>query len=70
MTSHRAYRAAMETEEALAILQRGKGQKWDGYLVDAFVAMIRAEGDYLRTKTGLCPVQEILVQPGERSVVG
>ncbi len=70
MTSHRAYRAAMETEEALAILQRGKGQKWDGYLVDAFVAMIRAEGDHLRTKTGLCPVQEILVQPGERSVVG
>ncbi len=68
MTSHRAYRAAMETEEALAILQRGKGQKWDGHLVDAFVAMIRAEGDQLRTKTGEYLVQDMLMQPDKCAV--
>lgn len=55
MTSHRAYRGAMQTEEALAILQQGKGQEWDAQLVDAFVGLIRAEGDQLRGE-GLAPL--------------
>lgn len=65
MTSNRAYRAAMETETALNILLKGRGTEWDADLVDAFVELIRAEGDDLKTKVTLQQTQEVLVQPTE-----
>lgn len=65
MTSDRAYRTAMDTETALAILIEGKGRKWDAQLVDAFVELIRTEGDALKTKLDLCPRQEAYVEAVE-----
>jgi putative nucleotidyltransferase with HDIG domain len=48
LTADRAYRPAMSTEQALAILLEGRGSKWDAELVDQFVELIRAEGEQLR----------------------
>jgi putative nucleotidyltransferase with HDIG domain len=47
MTTNRSYRQAMCSEEAIRVLLRGRGHQWDANLVDAFVAMIKQEGDGL-----------------------
>jgi putative nucleotidyltransferase with HDIG domain len=47
MTADRAYRPAMPTEQAIEILERGRGSAWDPALVDRFVALLRREGDTL-----------------------
>lgn len=44
MTSHRAYRRAMEAEQAFLILMNGRGAHWDGQFVEVFVEMMRREG--------------------------
>lgn len=43
LTADRAYRAALDPEQALQILQRGKGSHWDAQIVDAFVSLMRRE---------------------------
>lgn len=43
LTSARAYRAALNTEEALTILTEGRASQFDPFLVPHFVAMIRDE---------------------------
>lgn len=48
MTADRAYRPAMDTERALQILLKGRGTHWDSQMVDAFVALVRREGDALK----------------------
>ncbi|HNP70149.1 MAG TPA: response regulator [Kouleothrix sp.] len=47
MTSHRAYRRAMEAEQAFHILMNGRGTHWDGQFVEVFVEMMRREGTAL-----------------------
>src|SRR6266545_2281947 len=47
MTSHRAYRRAMEPERALQILMDGRGAHWDSRFVEVFVEMMRREGPAL-----------------------
>ena len=47
MTSHRAYRAGMQPEEAIQILLEGRGAHWDGEFVEVFVDMIVREGPSL-----------------------
>jgi putative nucleotidyltransferase with HDIG domain len=44
MTSHRAYRRAMDPEKAFQILMDGRGTHWDGAFVEAFVTMMHQEG--------------------------
>ena len=44
MTSHRAYRQAMEPEQAYQILMNGRGGHWDGAFVEVFVEMMQREG--------------------------
>jgi putative nucleotidyltransferase with HDIG domain len=44
MTSNRAYRPAMPVEDALTVLEAGRGNKWDVGLVDRFITLIRQEG--------------------------
>jgi putative nucleotidyltransferase with HDIG domain len=44
MTSHRAYRRAMEPEKSFQILMDGRGTHWDGAFVEVFVDMIDREG--------------------------
>ncbi|RRR67446.1 MAG: response regulator [Candidatus Viridilinea halotolerans] len=48
MTADRAYRPAMETAKALAILANGRSTQWDAQLVDHFITIIQREGDQLR----------------------
>lgn len=43
LTADRAYRAAVDPEQALQIIQRGRGSHWDAQVVDAFVRMMRRE---------------------------
>src|SRR5690606_35488051 len=45
MTSDRPYRPAMETEQALQMLIRGRGTHWDAQMVDVFVDLMRREED-------------------------
>jgi putative nucleotidyltransferase with HDIG domain len=47
MTSHRAYRRAMEPEQAFQILLNGRGMHWDGQFVEVFVDMMQQEGPSL-----------------------
>jgi putative nucleotidyltransferase with HDIG domain len=47
MTSHRAYRRAMEPEKAFQILMDGRGTHWDGPFVEVFVEMMHREGPSL-----------------------
>jgi putative nucleotidyltransferase with HDIG domain len=47
MTSHRAYRRAMEPEKAFQILMDGRGTHWDGQFVEVFVGMMQQEGPML-----------------------
>jgi putative nucleotidyltransferase with HDIG domain len=47
MTSHRAYRRAMEPEQAFQILMNGRGTHWDGQFVEVFVGMMQQEGSSL-----------------------
>ena len=47
MTSHRAYRRAMEPEKSFQILMDGRGSHWDGAFVEAFVDMMEREGSGL-----------------------
>lgn len=63
MTANRAYRAALDIEQALQVLIKGKGTKWDAQLVDVFVELIRAEGDRLMPAQ-LSQVQVPLIYPG------
>lgn len=69
MTADRAYRPAMETEQALQILLNGRGTHWQADLVERFVEMIRSEGERLkihgRAKQALVP----LIQPVDRNAV-
>ncbi|MFO0970419.1 MAG: response regulator [Gemmataceae bacterium] len=44
LTSNRAYRAALAPEEALRLLEEGRGAAFDPFLVPNFVAMIVGEG--------------------------
>lgn len=44
MTSHRAYRRAMEPEKSFQILMDGRGTHWDGAFVEVFIDMIQREG--------------------------
>ncbi len=44
MTSHRAYRRAMEPEKSFQILMDGRGTHWDGAFVEVFVDMMHREG--------------------------
>jgi putative nucleotidyltransferase with HDIG domain len=48
MTADRAYRPAIETEQALKILLDGRGTHWEPELVDRFVELIRHEGEQLK----------------------
>ena len=48
LTSHRVYKAAMSSEEAIAILQAGRGAHFDSELLDAFLGCI---GEILLMKT-------------------
>ncbi|WP_322488818.1 HD domain-containing phosphohydrolase [Chloroflexus sp.] len=43
LTADRAYRAALDPEQALQVIQRGRGSHWDAQIVDVFVAMMRRE---------------------------
>jgi putative nucleotidyltransferase with HDIG domain len=52
MTSHRAYRRAMEPEKAFQILTDGRGTHWDGAFVEAFVEMMHHEGPTLLLPRG------------------
>jgi len=47
MTSHRAYRRAMEPEKSFQILMDGRGAHWDGAFVEVFVDMMHREGPAL-----------------------
>jgi putative nucleotidyltransferase with HDIG domain len=47
MTSHRAYRRAMEPEKAFKILMDGRGVHWDGQFVEVFVDLVRRESTAL-----------------------
>ncbi|HEU5099756.1 MAG TPA: HD domain-containing phosphohydrolase [Roseiflexaceae bacterium] len=47
MTSHRAYRRAMEPEKSFQILMDGRGTHWDSAFVEVFVDMIQREGPSL-----------------------
>jgi putative nucleotidyltransferase with HDIG domain len=42
LTTSRAYRPAFSTDEALAIMERGRGETFDPALLDRFVALARA----------------------------
>lgn len=68
MTADRAYRPAMATEEALAILQRGRGTAWDPDLVDRFVELIRREGGELKIRGQLPQLPVPLIRPREMAV--
>lgn len=65
MTADRAYRPAMEQEEALAILLRGRGAGWDPELIDLFVELIRSEGAELQIKGRLAQLTVPLLLPRE-----
>ena len=47
MTSHRAYRRAMDPEQAFNLLMNGRGQHWDGDFVEVFVDLMRDEATSL-----------------------
>ncbi len=43
LTADRAYRPAMDPDQALQMLQRGSGHHWDATVVEAFVRLMRRE---------------------------
>ncbi len=43
LTSERPYRNAMTVEEALEIIEKGKGAQFDGKLADAFIKMVKED---------------------------
>lgn len=64
MTSHRAYRKAMEPEQAFEVLRGGRDSHWDGEFVDVFIELIEREGSRL-----LIP-QARVAQNGVNSLIG
>jgi putative nucleotidyltransferase with HDIG domain len=60
MTSQRAYRHGMDRERAIGELLTGRGRQWDERLVDAFVAVLRREGEAL---------MEVKDRPAQRALV-
>jgi putative nucleotidyltransferase with HDIG domain len=65
MTSHRAYRKAMQSEQAFQILMKGRGTHWDGPFVEVFVEMINREGQSLlhRARPAQLAVTGLLERP-------
>ncbi|MBK9710984.1 MAG: response regulator [Kouleothrix sp.] len=66
MTSHRAYRKAMEPEQAFHILHNGRDTHWDGQFVEVFVQMMSQEGASLilpRARAPQLAVRGMLDQP-------
>ncbi len=43
LTADRAYRPAMDPEQALQVIQRGSGRHWDAAVVEAFVRLMQRE---------------------------
>jgi len=48
LTSERPYRSAMTVEEALQIIENGKGSQFDYKLADAFITMVREEKELMQ----------------------
>lgn len=65
MTAERAYRNAMDCDQALDVLLQGRGTKWDAELVDTFVALFRREGEQLQRGPALKQELIPLIQPEE-----
>lgn len=65
MTADRAYRPAMPTEQALAILLSGRGAAWEPRLVDLFVELVRREGEGLRVPGHTPQLTVPLLRPRE-----
>jgi response regulator RpfG family c-di-GMP phosphodiesterase len=65
MTSNRAYRPAMPINEALAILEAGRGTKWDTELVNCFITLIRQEGALTDAEARL-EVDPLLPRPNRK----
>jgi len=55
MTSDRPYRPAMTAERALAILEVGRWQQWDGAVVDAFVRALQEQPVAVRALRQMLP---------------
>lgn len=68
MTSDRPYRPAMETEQALQMLIRGRGTHWDAQMVDVFVDLMRREEDELRLSLHRKPPSSVAVEQGKQAV--
>ncbi|MCU0492929.1 MAG: response regulator [Chloroflexaceae bacterium] len=68
MTADRAYRAAMDDDQALQVLWRGRGTKWDAELVDAFIALIQCEGEHLQPSVRLRQARVPILKPEESLV--
>ena len=68
MTSHRAYRRAMDSEQAFQILMNGRGTHWDGDFVEVFIDLIKQEGASLllpRPRPAQLAVNSLLERPRE-----
>jgi HD-GYP domain-containing protein (c-di-GMP phosphodiesterase class II) len=63
MTSDRPYRSALPVRAALSEIRRCRGTQFDPVVVDAFLAIPRAELDAVREQTAVA-------QPSELSLVG
>lgn len=48
LTSERPYRSAMTVEEAIQIIENGKGSQFDSKLADAFIRMVREEKELMQ----------------------
>jgi HD-GYP domain-containing protein (c-di-GMP phosphodiesterase class II) len=51
MTSHRAYRQAMDVDAALAEIQRGRGSQFDAQIADAFLELLHRRPELARQHT-------------------
>jgi len=69
MISDRAYRAALPVGEALARLQAGRHTQWQSALVDAFVALIEAEGAALLADKERAAQRVVYAHDAEHTVV-
>jgi putative nucleotidyltransferase with HDIG domain len=67
MTSDRAYRKAMPIVDALAVLQSGRDQQWQGNLLDLLADMIKREGDTLLADKARTPQIPLLEEPSLHS---
>jgi HD-GYP domain-containing protein (c-di-GMP phosphodiesterase class II) len=64
MTSDRPYRRSMVVQQAVQILQQGRGTQWDTQIVDAFVRSIAAQQEQPSTSGGTS-----VPQPAEDSAL-